>query len=121
MTFVKWAVVFLVAFALAFVIIVTFSQQEFKQTASAVIFTYKTRPLPVYLYVAGALGLGLAVGCSLAAYYYVTLKSAVFKGDRQIKKLEEDLSIAISSRPAHSADSSAEEVGADDGVQPDSH
>jgi uncharacterized membrane protein YciS (DUF1049 family) len=100
MTFVKWAVVFIIAFALAFVIIVTFSQPQFKQTASAVIFTYQTKSLPLYLYVAGALFLGLIVGCSLAAYYYITLRATVFKRDRQIKKLEEDLSIAVSSRPA---------------------
>lgn len=100
MKFAKWAIVFVIAFALAFVIIITFSQPQFRQTASAVLFTYSTRPLPLYLYVAGALGLGLAVGCSLAAYYYVTLRTAIFKRDRQIKKLEEDLSIAISSRPA---------------------
>ena len=100
MTFVKWAIVFVIAFAIAFVIIITFSQPQFRQTASAVLFTYQTRPLPLYLYVAGALGLGLAVGCSLAAYYYATLRTALFKRDRQIKKLEEDLSIAISSRPA---------------------
>jgi len=106
MVFVKWAVVFLVAFALAFVIIVTFSQPQFRQTASAVLFTYQTRPLPLYLYVAGALGFGLAVGCSLAAYYYVTLKTTVLKRDRQIKKLEEDLSIALSSQPQQSPTSS---------------
>jgi uncharacterized membrane protein YciS (DUF1049 family) len=99
MAFVKWGVVFVIAFALAFVIIVTFSQPQFRQTASAVLFTYQTKSLPLYLYVAGALGLGLAVGCSLAAYYYVTLRAAIFKRDRQIKKLEEDLSITTSSQP----------------------
>jgi uncharacterized membrane protein YciS (DUF1049 family) len=98
MAFVKWGTVFLVAFALAFVVIVTFSQPQFKQTASVVIFTYQTKSLPLYLYVASALGLGLAVGCSLAFYYYVTLRAAVFKRDRQIKKLEEDLSVSVSSQ-----------------------
>ncbi len=91
----------MVAFAIAFVIIVTFSQPQFRQTAAAVIFTYQTRPLPIYLYVAGALGLGLAIGCTLAAYYYVTLKTAIFKRDRQIKKLEEDLIVVSSSREQH--------------------
>jgi uncharacterized membrane protein YciS (DUF1049 family) len=99
MAFVKWGTLFIIAFALAFVIIVTFSQPQFKQTASAVIFTYQTKQLPLYLYVAGALGLGLLVGCSLAAYYFLTLRAAIFKRDRQIKKLEEDLSIAKSSTP----------------------
>jgi len=97
MSFLKWAVVFIVAFAIAFVIIVTFSQPQFRQTASAVIFTYQTRPLPIYLYVAGALGLGLAIGCALAAYYYLTLKTAINKRDRQIKKLEEEQAVLASS------------------------
>jgi uncharacterized membrane protein YciS (DUF1049 family) len=108
MAFVKWAVVFLVAFALAFVIIVTFSQPQFKQTASAVIFTYQTKALPLYLYVAGALGLGLAVGCSFAAYYFLTLRAAIFKRDRQIKKLEEDLGIAARPRPPEALDGGAD-------------
>jgi uncharacterized membrane protein YciS (DUF1049 family) len=107
MVFVKWGAVFIVAFALAFVIIVTFSQPQFKQTASAVLFTYQTKPLPLYLYVAGALGLGLAVGCSLAAYYFITLRTAVFNRDRQIKKLEEDLSIAVSSKQVQATGSDA--------------
>jgi uncharacterized membrane protein YciS (DUF1049 family) len=113
MVFVKWGIVFLVAFALAFVVIVTFSQPQFKQTASVVIFTYQTKSLPLYLYVASALGLGLAVGCSLASYYYVTLRAAVFKRDRQIKKLEEDLSISVSSQngqPSTNAPSEPEDL-----------
>ena len=111
MIFVKWAVVFVFAFALAFVIIVTFSQPQFRQTASAVLFTYQTKPLPLYLYVAGALGLGLAVGCSLAAYYYVTLMTALHKRDRQIKKLEEDLSIAQGPQPIETPQPGPSEPG----------
>ena len=96
MTFLKWGLLFLIAFALAFVIIVTFSQPQFRQTASVVLFTYQAKPLALYVYVAAALGLGLVVGCSIAAYYYLTLRTALFKRDRRIKKLEEDLGIAQS-------------------------
>jgi uncharacterized membrane protein YciS (DUF1049 family) len=99
MTFVKWTFIFVVVFSIAFVIIVTFSQTPFRQTASAVIFTYHTKSLPLYLYVAGALGVGLLIGFLTAAYYFITLKAAIFKRERRIKKLEEDLAIATQ-RPA---------------------
>jgi uncharacterized membrane protein YciS (DUF1049 family) len=91
MTLLKWTIIFLVSFAIAFVVIVTFSQPQFKVPVSALLFTYQTKPLPVYAYVAGALGLGLAIGLSIAAYYYVSLRTSLFKRDRQVKKLEEDL------------------------------
>jgi uncharacterized membrane protein YciS (DUF1049 family) len=92
MKLIKWALVFLISFAIAFVIIVTFSQPQFRVPVSALIFTYQTKALPIWAYVGGALGLGLIVGCSIAAYYYVTLRATIFKRDRQIKKLEAELS-----------------------------
>ena len=91
MVFVKWIVVFLIAFAVAFVIIVTFSQPAFKVPVSALLFTYQTKPLPIWAYVGGALGLGLVAGLGVAAYYYITLRAVIFRKDRQIKKLETDL------------------------------
>jgi uncharacterized membrane protein YciS (DUF1049 family) len=94
MAFAKWTVVFLLSFALAFVIIVTFSQAPFRQTVPAVLFTYHTKALPIYIYVGSALCLGLLVGFSVAAYYFVALKTALYKKDRQIKKMEDDLDLA---------------------------
>lgn len=91
MTFVKWAVVFLVAFALAFIIIVTFSQPEFQVRVSAHLFTYQTKALPVWMYVAGALCLGLVTGLSVAVYYNVILRTALHRKDREIKTLETEL------------------------------
>ena len=44
--------VFVCAFCVAFVIIVTFSQQPFRQPVPAMIFTYETPKVPIYLYVA---------------------------------------------------------------------
>jgi uncharacterized membrane protein YciS (DUF1049 family) len=91
MTLLKWTIVFLISFAIAFVIIVTFSQPQFKVPVSALLFTLQTKPLPIYAYVGGALCLGLVIGLSIAAYYFVTLKTAIFKRDRLVKKLEADL------------------------------
>ncbi|HMD68972.1 MAG TPA: hypothetical protein VKF42_08850 [Chitinivibrionales bacterium] len=88
MVFVKWLLVFLLSFALAFIIIITFSQPEFQVQVSAHIFTYHTKALPVWAYVAGALGLGLIVGLGVAAYNFVTLRTALYKKDKRIRDLE---------------------------------
>jgi uncharacterized membrane protein YciS (DUF1049 family) len=112
MNLIKWAVVFLISFAIAFVIIVTFSQPQFKVPVSAFIFTFQTKPLPIWAYVGGALGLGLLVGFSVAAYYFVTLKTAIYKKDKQIKKLESDLHLAnvIPNVPISNAEPSADDL-----------
>jgi uncharacterized membrane protein YciS (DUF1049 family) len=108
MTLIKWTLAFLISFAIAFVIIVTFSQPQFRVPVSALIFTYQTKALPIWAYVGGALGLGLVIGCSIAAYYYVTLRAAIFKRDRRIKKLESELGATqVSAGPTASTSESA--------------
>jgi uncharacterized membrane protein YciS (DUF1049 family) len=84
----KWIMLFLCAFAVAFVIVVTFSQEPFKQMVPAVIFTYHTRPIALYWYVAGALAAGFAAGLCIVVYQYITLNSALYKKDRHIRELE---------------------------------
>jgi uncharacterized membrane protein YciS (DUF1049 family) len=85
--------VFVCAFCVAFVIIVTFSQQPFKQPVPAMIFAYQTAAFPIYLYVAGALCLGLIIGFAVALYQFITLKSTMYKKNRIIKELEEKITI----------------------------
>jgi|WetSurMetagenome_2_1015567.scaffolds.fasta_scaffold215120_2 hypothetical protein len=87
----KWLVLFLCAFCMAFVVVVTFSQAPFKEPVSAVIFTYKTASIPLYWYVIGALGVGLIVGLIVALYYFIVLKHDVYKKNKTIQKLEETL------------------------------
>ena len=53
----KWFVVFIVAFLFAWILIFTFTQEQFKQVASARILAYWTPPIPIYFYVAGAFGI----------------------------------------------------------------
>jgi hypothetical protein len=93
MRFAKWALVFVAAFCLAFVIIVTFSQDPFKQPVPAMIFSYHTKAIALYWYVAGALGVGLAVGLGVALYTYIDLKSAHLKKNKTIRELEEQVTL----------------------------
>jgi len=86
----KWITLFICAFAVAFVIVVTFSQEPFKQMVPAVIFTYHTRPVALYWYVAGALAIGFAAGLGIVVYQYITLHTALYKKDRRIRELEAD-------------------------------
>lgn len=93
MNLIKWILVFVCAFCIAFVIIVTFSQAPFKQPVPAVIFTYQTAAVPLYWYVAGALCLGLLAGLCVALFNFIALKSAVFKKNKKIRELEDKVSI----------------------------
>lgn len=111
MVFIKWAIVFVISFAVAFVIILTFSQPQFRVPVSALIFTYQTKALPIWAYVGGALGLGLLAGLSVAAYYFVTLKAAIYKKDRQIKSFESER--GMSAAPAVQAAEQQEPAGDD--------
>jgi uncharacterized membrane protein YciS (DUF1049 family) len=111
MVFFKWIIVFIISFAIAFVIIVTFSQPQFRVPMSALLFTYQTKALPIWAYVGGALGLGLLAGLSVATYYFITLRAAIFKKDRQIKKLESERGMAAA--PPAQAEEQIEPAGDD--------
>ena len=111
MAFIKWAIVFVISFAIAFIIIVNFSKPEFGVLVPAWFFFYQTKPHPVWVYVSCALGLGLLVGFSVAVYYLVTLKATIYKKDRQIKKLESERIPAAA--PMEQAQDFVEPVGDD--------
>jgi uncharacterized membrane protein YciS (DUF1049 family) len=100
MSLMKWIMVFVCAFCVAFVIIVTFSQEPFKQLAPAMIFTYQTKAIPIYLYVAGALILGFFAGLCVALFNYIFLKTALFKKNKKIKELEERIAILEHASPS---------------------
>jgi uncharacterized membrane protein YciS (DUF1049 family) len=91
MGFIKWLIVFIIAFCIAFIIIITFNQPQFKVPVSALIFTYQTKAFPIWVYVAGALCTGLIIGLFLAAYYFISLKSVIYKQEKRIKELESQL------------------------------
>jgi uncharacterized membrane protein YciS (DUF1049 family) len=91
MGMIKWIGIFIVTLALAFVVIVTFSQAPFHQAAPIMLFTYQTKPYPIYLWVAGALLIGLIAGLCVAAYYAIKLNATIFARNQQIKKLNDDI------------------------------
>ena len=94
MNLIKWGLIFAVAFSISFGVIFTFTQPQFAQLVSAKFFYYQTKPYPIYMFVASALGIGLAAGLCIAAYYFISLQSKLFSRDRHIKKLETELSEA---------------------------
>lgn len=94
MKILKWMVIFSITFLFAWILIFTFTQEQFKQVASARILTYWTPSIPLYAYVAGAFGLGLLLGLFTAFYYYVVLQSKVHKSSRELRALEEKLADA---------------------------
>jgi uncharacterized membrane protein YciS (DUF1049 family) len=111
MGFIKWVIVFVISFAIAFIIIVNFSKPEFGVLVPAWFFFYQTKPHPVWVYVSFALGLGLLAGLSVATYYFITLRAAIFKKDRQIKKLESERGMAAA--PPAQAEEQIEPAGDD--------
>lgn len=88
MKFVKWAAVFVVAFIVAWILIFTFIQEPFKQTAAARILKWWTPAIPIYLYVVGAFVGGLMVGLGVAVFNYVTLQAKVHHYKKEYKTLE---------------------------------
>ena len=94
MKILKFVVIFAIAFLFASVLIFTFIQPEFKVPASAKIITYTTPKIPIYIYVAGAFGIGLLLGLVAAFYYYFTQHQKVHQATKELHVLEEKLADA---------------------------
>lgn len=107
----KWLAIFGVAFIAAWILIFTFTQPQFKETASARIITYYTPPIPIYLYVAGAFGIGLFIGLAVAFYYYVTFQAQIRKKNKQIRALEEEVKRESIGEPSNEEQSTIEDNG----------
>ncbi len=90
MKFLKWSLFFLFSFAVSWILISTFSQDEFSKDAPGVIFVYSTPSIPIYIYVAGAFLLGLLIGLTVAVFNYISLTARGSRKSRQIKSLEKD-------------------------------
>lgn len=94
MKILKWLLLFTIAFICAWILIFTFTQEQFKELASARILTYWTPPIPIYLYVAGAFGTGLLLGLFAAFYYYIVLQRKVHQSTKELHAVEEKLAEA---------------------------
>jgi hypothetical protein len=81
---------FLFSFAVAWVVIFTFTQPQFKERVSAMIFTYKTPAAPIYSYVLGAFVIGLALGLASTAYTYLRTAARVRRCTREARELAEE-------------------------------
>ncbi|MBD3420553.1 MAG: DUF1049 domain-containing protein [Chitinivibrionales bacterium] len=91
MKFIKWITVFLISFTLGCIVILTFLQEPFKAWAPTVLFTYKTPPIPIYLYVLIAFVIGFLLGIFFAVYIFVEQKFALRKKNKEIQKLKKNL------------------------------
>jgi uncharacterized integral membrane protein len=86
-----WLVLFVIAFFIALVLVLTFMQPAFKQQVGAQILTYTTRPFPVYLYVLGAFVAGLGIGTLGVLFGFIRAKAGSIRKNRQIRELEQEL------------------------------
>jgi uncharacterized membrane protein YciS (DUF1049 family) len=91
MRFFSWILIFILSLFVALILVLTFIQPEFKQSVGAQILTYKTRQMPVYLYVIGAFALGLSLGIIQALYTFIRSRADLFRKNRRIRELEQQL------------------------------
>ncbi|MCX7726423.1 MAG: LapA family protein [Chitinispirillaceae bacterium] len=85
----KIILIFVFAFLFSWVLIFTFTQEQFKQLASVKLISYSSPPIAVYWYVIIAFGIGLLLGLISTVYYFFTLSSKLYSKNKEIKALEE--------------------------------
>jgi uncharacterized integral membrane protein len=93
MRFLKWGIIFAIAFAVSWIVIFTFNQEPFKITVPAKILFWQTRSIPVYAYITGAFASGLFIGICIVIYDQVVFRRKISKKNREFRKLENDFSI----------------------------
>lgn len=93
MRFLKWGIIFAIAFAVSWVVIFTFNQEPFKIAVPAKILFWQTRSIPVYAYITGAFALGLFIGVCVVIYDQVVFRRKISKKNKEFRKLENDLAI----------------------------
>lgn len=91
MRFMKWSVLFVAAFIVAWILIFTFTQEPFRVTVSAKILAYQTPAIPVYIYVAGAFAIGLLIGLWVAIYYYIIQSRQLHIKSKKLSATEQEL------------------------------
>jgi hypothetical protein len=94
MRFIKWGLLFIVAFAVAWVVIFTFNQEPFKIQVPAKILFWQTKSIPVYAYITGAFFLGLFFGLCIVLYEKIVSLRKLSKKNKDFRILEQDLATA---------------------------
>lgn len=91
MKILKFILIFIFAFLFSWVLIFTFTQEQFKQLASVKLISYSSPPIAVYWYVIIAFGIGLLLGLISTIYYFFTLNMKLYSKNKEIKALEEKI------------------------------
>ena len=91
MRLLTWLLLFIVAFFIALVLVLTFTQPAFKQMASVRILTVETHAIPVYMYVIGAFVTGLLFGVCAMLSGFVRSKVDAGRKSKRIRDLEQKL------------------------------
>jgi uncharacterized membrane protein YciS (DUF1049 family) len=94
MRMIKYGLLFILAFIVAWVLIFTFTQTPFKTAVPVRIFTYTTQAFPIYAYVIIAFTAGLVVGLLYAIYIFITMNIEMMRKKRAIHSLKDELEIA---------------------------
>lgn len=92
MRFLKWGIIFLIAFTVAWVLIFTFTQEPFGVKVAVRLPGWKTQEFPVYCYVAAAFIGGLLIGVLIGIYNFVIYKIDIRKKTKRIRELEQRIS-----------------------------
>jgi hypothetical protein len=88
---IKWGIFFIFAFTASFILLRTFSQPIFKESAPALVLGWITPAIPLYLYIAGGFVTGLALGLIAAAYNYISSTATIYAKSKRIRELEKEV------------------------------
>lgn len=102
MKIIRFLLIFTSAFLLAWILIFTFIQPPFKVPAAAKVLVWDTPAIPIYLYVAGAFLLGLAVGVVISLVNYLALSANLRRVQHECAELKGKLAAEQLPVPAES-------------------
>jgi hypothetical protein len=87
MRILKAAIIFLMAFLLAWMVFFTFTQAPFQQTVPARLLFYQTPAIAIWVYLLGSFGIGLTIGIGVAAILAISLTLALRRKEKELRDL----------------------------------
>lgn len=91
MRFLKVAVTFAIGFALAWIMVLTFSQTEFRQAVPLNLLFHKTHAIAIYVYLGATFSLGLIIGLIAALVNHLSLTRKIRGIKKQLRQREETI------------------------------
>jgi len=88
MKLVKWGLVIVVTVAVTCILLLTFTQPVFKETAQIKVPLCNLPKYPILVYVAATFAIGLLIGFFTAAYYYIVGQAGIRAKRKEITRLE---------------------------------